>query len=270
MRTRNTITLRQWYLIVSEISLSAFIVLVLFLIRQTLIILNWKTKIFTIYSDIYYWVIVIIPGICVVYVLIDLFHPIISLRRKVNAFFLKIKVLLLVVNMILGFIVVCIILNSIVMKFVIPEDSQQASEVTIIYDSGSLNRLMVKELATPMVVELDIDKTQLSILPLNEKNIEAGINGSRYLIVLSHGAGGKVYSTNPLQAYTYEELERIPKPDLKLVYFSACYLGMDGNDVKWKEAMAPAEIIVYDRESAVLEHIVWLLFKGKEIIKRLG
>ncbi len=240
------------------------------MIRQALIILNWKTKIFTIYSDIYYWIIVIIPSLCVLYVLVDLFHPIINLRKKLNIFFQKIKVLLLVVNVILGFLVAGIILNSILMVFVIPEDSQQASEVTIIYDSGSLNKIMVKELATPMVVELGIDKTQVSILPLTEKNIEAGINESRYLIVLSHGAGGKVYATNPLQAYTYEELERIPKRNLKLVYFSACYLGMDGNDEKWKEAMAPAEITIYDRESAVLEHMIWLIFRGKRIIKRIG
>jgi hypothetical protein len=45
---------------------------------------------------------------------------------------------------------------------------------------------------------------------------------------------------------------------------------MDGNDEKWKEAMAPAEITIYDRESAVLEHMIWLIFRGKRIIKRIG
>jgi len=49
-------------------------------------------------------------------------------------------------------------------------------------------------------------------------------------------------------------------PGLRFVYLSGCDSGQQREG--WVAAFAPAEVITYDRLSAVLEHVWWLWFKG--------
>lgn len=58
-----------------------------------------------------------------------------------------------------------------------------------------------------------------------------------------------------------EDLEDIDiNPNLKFVYLSGCDSGQQRDG--WLAAFAPAEVVTYDRLSAVLEHVWWLWFRG--------
>ncbi len=57
------------------------------------------------------------------------------------------------------------------------------------------------------------------------------------------------------------DLEGVPiSPSLRFVYLSGCDSGQQRNG--WLDAFAPAEVVTYDRLSAVLEHAWWLWFTG--------
>jgi len=56
-------------------------------------------------------------------------------------------------------------------------------------------------------------------------------------------------------------------PALQFVYLSGCDSGQQRNG--WLEVFAPAEVITYDRLSAVLEHAWWLWFRAPDVLSRL-
>lgn len=260
----------NWLLMVSEISFCAFIVLALFIVKQLMIIANWKTRIYSLYSSVYYWLIVIIPLLCVLYILADAIHPIASVRSKLYGMIKKWEILFVMINVCIACIVILATINTILMLLYGPIQHDKPAEITILYDSGTLHKLVVQELATPLIFEMGLSKNKTALLPLEEKNLGDSLNEAKYLIVLSHGEGGKVYSTNPLTPYTFDQFGKYMKGQLKLVYFSACYLGSNGYAKRWEEVMAPARTILYSRESAILEHVVWLVFRARHAIMESG
>lgn len=56
-------------------------------------------------------------------------------------------------------------------------------------------------------------------------------------------------------------------PALQFVYLSGCDSGQQRSG--WLEVFAPAEVITYDRLSAVLEHAWWLWFRGPAVLGKL-
>jgi hypothetical protein len=56
-------------------------------------------------------------------------------------------------------------------------------------------------------------------------------------------------------------------PALRFVYLSGCDSGQQRDG--WLSALSPAEVVTYDRLSAVLEHVWWLWFRGPEKLKTL-
>lgn len=253
-------------IILTEMSSLVFAILLLFLIKQILIILNWKNEVYRVYSSIYYWMIIAVPILFGLYIIVDILHPFISIRVKITSIIKKWKIAFIIVNSIVGILLGLILVNTIMTIFITPYESSKPLTITFLYDTGAMSKFMVQELATPMLIELGLDKRDLAILPLNNINFVEGVKDAKYLIVLSHGENGKVYSTKPLNAYEYNLFDGIQKNNLRLVYFSACYLGTNNYRVKWKQAMIPAKTILYDRESAVIEHIIWIVFKAKSSI----
>jgi len=55
--------------------------------------------------------------------------------------------------------------------------------------------------------------------------------------------------------------------DLRFVYITGCDSGAQAE--AWERQLAPAEVVTFNRLSAWLEHIYWLLFRGADAIRRL-
>jgi len=51
------------------------------------------------------------------------------------------------------------------------------------------------------------------------------------------------------------------------VYLTACHGGDAA--IEWREALAPATVISFDRNSAVLEHAFWLWFRAPGVVAEL-
>jgi len=259
---------QHWKLVFSELSCCAFVLLLLFLIKQFLITLNCTSKACAVYSWIYYWLMALIPILCVAYIVVDAVHPFGRLRKELYGLFSRVKYLCIAINSGIGILCGVALINTLLMLVANPLQSDRPREMTILYDKGSMSEYVVRELATPLAFELRPQHIQVSVLPLEEENLAASFMAAKYIVVLSHGDDGKVYTTRPLRPYTSGQFATLPKGNLRWIYFSACDLGIDGYDAGWRQAMEPVETILYDRESAVLEHVFWLLFRAKSLISR--
>jgi len=255
--------------ILSEISSTVFIIIILFLIKQIPIILDYKNEVYSVYSKIYPWLIMTLPILCAVYIVADALHPFVRARRKADAIFGKWRILCIVLNTVVGTLAGLLLINTVAALVVSPAQNSGPSKITVLYDAGSMNIFVVRELATPLILETGTGKSDFSILPLSENSFIESVRQATYLIVLSHGEDGKMYSTRPLEPYEYSLFGNIKKENLRLVYFSACYLGVKGYGEKWRQAMMPAKTILYDRESAMLEHGIWMVFRAKDEMERV-
>jgi hypothetical protein len=160
----------------------------------------------------------------------------------------------------------CLIISSIsLLNIISPIQNKSISEVSVLYDEGSLIEFFVKPLFTPLAINAKRNNIQVSVQPLSEDSIIKSLTTSKYLFILSHGSDGKMYSTNPLTAYSCELFSRINKGKLMYAYFTACDLGYNGNHANWISAMEPAKIVIYDRESSILENVVFILSTSKNI-----
>lgn len=211
---------------------------------------------------------VFIPIACVAWIIVSVVHP--SARRgaKLYGHFSRSNYFCVAINGLIGVLCSAALINTLIMFVANPLRSDGPAEMTILYDRGSMSEWMVRELATPLALELRSRHIQVAVLALEEKNLAASLADASYVVVLSHGNEGKVYTTRSLRPYTSEQFAALPKENLKWIYFSACYLGIDGYDAQWRKAMEPAEAFLYNRESAILEHVFWLLFRAKSVISR--
>jgi hypothetical protein len=256
---------KRYLIAVSEISFAFFLVLVLFLIKQLIIIYSCKSNICRIYSSVYYCLIIVIPVLCTASIIIDIINGF-STRKGFSSIVYGQAFLFGIINIFIGALILLAIINTTIMLLIQPVQNDKPREMTILYDPGSLNGMLVCELATPLALEMIKNNIRVSVLPIDEDNIKMTFRISEYVVVLSHGDDGKVYTTKPLKPYENYHFKKLDKGILKLVYFSACNLGINGYDSKWENAMRPAKVILYNRESAVIEHIIWLLFKAKSTI----
>jgi hypothetical protein len=140
-------------------------------------------------------------------------------------------------------------------------------DITVIYDNSIMNESIVRTLFAPLAISLSNDSKNISAIPINKHNIEDALKKSKFIILLSHGGNGKIYANKPLTEYDCLLFRENNSGDLKYVYFSACYLGINGYKEKWENAMSPAKITIYNRESGILEHVLWIIFKAKNVIK---
>ena len=248
--------------ILTEVSSIAFVLLILFLLKQVSVILDNKNWVSQAYSRIYYRLIKTIPVLCGIYIAVDLFHPLVRARENIALFIRKWRIGFAAINTVNGVLAALLLINTISALAVVSSGNSRPARLTFLYDAGSMSRFTVQELAAPLLLESGVGKTELAVLPLSEESFIESVKEATCLIVLSHGEGGKVFSTNPLKAYEHSLFEGTQKRTLKLVYLSGCYVGAGDYMGKWKNAMAPAKTIAYDRESAVLEHIVWIAFRA--------
>jgi hypothetical protein len=104
------------------------------------------------------------------------------------------------------------------------------------------------------------------LLKISRENVAKALVGGRLVFVGSHG------TTRGLMLHDDwllpEDLAAVPKNEgLKFVYLTGCDSG-DQRDA-WVDALAPADVVTYDRLSASLEHAWWLWFRGPEKVRTL-
>ena len=266
MKNKKSLTIL--YTIYSEVSLGILTVIVLFLFKQIPIMLDTKGKVCIAYSSLYP-LLLAMSGIAVaVSITISLLWRLVEKRQIKGIIDFRKRKVFGIINIFIGLLFLLLLLNTFGMLLLTPSDSKGSKELTVLYDPGSLNRTLIRELITPLAFELRFSKSEISILPITSDNLCSGFENASYLLVMAHGIDGELYTTNPLTAYSFSMIHELPKQNLQLVYYSSCYLGVNGNDKNWTEASYPGEVVLYKRESAILEHIIWVAFRAKTIIMK--
>lgn len=104
------------------------------------------------------------------------------------------------------------------------------------------------------------------VAPLTKKALADALVEGNFVFVLSHGTEDGLY-TSELRIRPRDAAPRGVGDDLQFVYITGCDSGALAQE--WETTLAPAEVITWDRLSAWLEHIYWLLFKGAAKVRQL-
>lgn len=102
------------------------------------------------------------------------------------------------------------------------------------------------------------------LLKISRETVTQALAGGRVVFVGSHGTiRGLMLHDDWLLP---EEIAALPKnKGLKFVYLTGCDSGAQRE--AWVDALAPADVVTYDRLSASLEHAWWLWFRGPEKVR---
>lgn len=111
----------------------------------------------------------------------------------------------------------------------------------------------------------------VAVLPLTEENFDHAIGNGKFIFVASHGGrepGSFALSILPEIEYLPSDIQpsRVGD-DLQFVYFSGCYTG--NLEAGWKEILRVDDAILFDRLSAVDEHMLWAWFVSPRVIRNL-
>lgn len=111
----------------------------------------------------------------------------------------------------------------------------------------------------------------VAVLPMTEENFSRAIGGGKFIFIASHGGrdpGSFSLSILPDIEYLPSDIQpSYVGEDLQFVYFSGCYTGILENE--WKEILRLDDAILFDRLSAVDEHMLWAWFASPGVIKNL-
>ena len=116
---------------------------------------------------------------------------------------------------------------------------------------------------------MEKENEKVAILPFTENNLKKALNESKYLFIASHGFDGLVFS-GPEKFYTYMDFAHYKMSKLEFIYFSACQLGVNYYSEYWQRILSPAKVVLFDRDSAIMEHVIWMLFNSIESVKELN
>ena len=97
------------------------------------------------------------------------------------------------------------------------------------------------------------------------------IGAGKFIFIASHGGSEPgSFSLSVLPHIQYLPSDIQPShvgEDLQFVYFSGCYTGKLENE--WKEVLRLDDAILFDRLSAVDEHMLWAWLISPSVIKNL-
>lgn len=101
------------------------------------------------------------------------------------------------------------------------------------------------------------------VAPLTREGLAEAFAEGKFVFVLSHGTEEGLF-TSSMRVGPSNAAPRGTGEDLQLVYLTGCDSGAMAKE--WGRALAPAEVISFNRLSAWLEHIWWLLFRGANAV----
>ena len=97
------------------------------------------------------------------------------------------------------------------------------------------------------------------VAPMTKERMAEAFANGHFVFLLSHGTEEGLFTRD----FRVSPAESAPKgigDDLQLVYITGCDSG--AREQEWKDTLSPARVITFNRLSAWLEHIYWLLLRG--------
>jgi hypothetical protein len=175
-------------------------------------------------------------------------------------------------------------------------ETRGPAPVYVLYDDMGVAPRWLFQLGAYRIARAGDDRWgpgSVAVLPLDEANLAAGLREARVLILLCHGRDGLITTDDfavlappcavpgetPLSETTHALYvqEFSPRPgqwralpvggSLRLAYITACDGGRHAD--RWQQALAPAEVVTFDRLSAMLEHAWWLWCAGPGRVRDL-
>lgn len=102
---------------------------------------------------------------------------------------------------------------------------------------------------------------------LTQESLAAAVQSARFVFVGSHGKAEGLLLDH--KWFPPEGVAAMPRSEhLEFVYLASCDSGAQAE--AWRKAFAPAEVITYDRLTAVIEHVWWLWTEGPRRIRALS
>jgi len=108
------------------------------------------------------------------------------------------------------------------------------------------------------------------LLRLSTATIEEALAQADFIFIGSHGTRDGLLLGEGAEHHwlTPEDVRRMRvNPELGFVYLTGCDSG--AMRTAWEGAFAPAEVVAFDRLTAVIEHIWWLWFRAPRVIRQL-
>lgn len=104
------------------------------------------------------------------------------------------------------------------------------------------------------------------VAPFTPDNLAKAIEDGSFIFVSSHGNKKGLFKKE-VKITPADAAPHGVSSDLQYVYLTGCESGTLARE--WKQALAPAEVVTFDRLSTILEHIIWLVFRGAGKIAEL-
>ncbi len=114
--------------------------------------------------------------------------------------------------------------------------------------------------------------TSVAVEPLTRSSLLRALKNGRMVFIASHGGtypGAISLSPDPGDSFLPGDIQSGGGvgPKLQFVYIAGCYAGT--MEPAWRQSLAPAQVILFNRISLVLEHVNWLWFIGPRVVSGL-
>ena len=143
----------------------------------------------------------------------------------------------------------------------VPESRQSGSVYMVYEDNGVFPRWLFALAFYPMArtAEETYGPGSAVMLKISRETVAQALAEGRLVFVGSHGTSKGLMLRH--EWILPKDLAEVPKnKNLKFVYLTGCDSG-EKRDA-WVAALAPADVVTYNRLSATLEHAWWLWFTG--------
>ncbi len=106
----------------------------------------------------------------------------------------------------------------------------------------------------------------VDVQPFTIQNLYKARMGAHFIFLATHGTSKGLYMDVGMISPDF--VSSMPYSNsLQYVYITGCDSGTQQE--QWEQAFSPAQVITFDRLSAIVEHIWWLWMRGPKIIQTL-
>ena len=148
-------------------------------------------------------------------------------------------------------------------------NSPAPADAYLLYDDMGFVPHWAFDLGFYPIARAAIDKwgaDSVVVAPLTPDALAQAFRHGRFVFVLSHGTDQGLY-TRDFRIAPYRAAPLGTGDQLQYVYLTGCDNGAIA--AEWEQVLAPAHVVTYNRLSAWIEHIYWLLFKGAGVVRGL-
>lgn len=145
----------------------------------------------------------------------------------------------------------------------------RSPSVYVLYDAGLAPRWVfaLASYRLALAAEARWGSGATAIAPLTKESLLEATSEGRLVYLGTHGEGGRILVGGKLLGPADLRAWIAADEKLQLVYLAACRAGSAAGE--WAEAFAPARVVTFDRNSAVLEHAAWFWFQAPRIALEL-